>query len=84
MDWMHVEPQNVQILNRTKFLATYAPGILAEEIGVAIEKIENWLGNPVVITFNEVTTAQLPHVLEFMHHGRGVESVVFNNKADDM
>ena len=64
MGWMHVEPKNVQALNETTFLATYATGILAQEIGAAIEKIENWLGKPVVITCNEVTAAQLPHVLE--------------------
>ena len=64
MGWMHVEPKNVIALNETTFLATYAAGILAEEIGAAIEKIENWFGKPVVITCNEVTTAQLPHVLE--------------------
>ena len=45
-------------------MATYAVGILAEEIGTAIEKIDNWLGKPVVITCNEVTAAQLPHVFE--------------------
>ena len=64
MGWMHIECKNIQALNETTFLATYAVGILAEEIGAAIEKIENWLGKPVVITCNEVTTAQLPHVLE--------------------
>ena len=45
MGWMHVEPKNVQALNETTFLATYASGILAEESGAAIEKIENWLGS---------------------------------------
>ena len=37
---------------------------MTDAIGAAIEKIENWLGKPVVITCNEVTMAQLPHVLE--------------------
>ena len=60
----HVEPKNVQALNETTFLATYAAGIMADEIGAAIEKIKNWLGKPVVITCDEVTVAQLPHVLE--------------------
>ena len=41
MGWMHIEPKNVQVVNETTFLAMYTPGILAEEIGVAIEKIEN-------------------------------------------
>ena len=68
MGWTHVEPKNIQALNETTFLATYAAGILAEEIGAAIEKIENWLGKPVVITCNEVTAAQLPHVLEHVQH----------------
>ena len=62
--WMNVEPKRLQTLNKTTFLATYALGILAEEIGTAIEKIDNWLGKPVVITCNEVTMAQLPHVLD--------------------
>ena len=57
MGWTHVEPKNVQVLNETTFLATYAAGILAEEIGAAIEKIKNCLGKPVVITCNEVTMA---------------------------
>ena len=49
MGWMHVEPKNIQALNETTFLATYAAGILAEEIGIAFEKIKNWLGKPVVM-----------------------------------
>ena len=60
----HVEPWIVQALNETTFLVTYASGILAEEIGAAVEKIENWLGKPVVITCDEVTTNQLPQVVE--------------------
>ena len=62
--WMNVEPKRLQALNETTFLATFAVGILAEEIGNAIEKIDNWLGKPVVITCDEVTTAQLLHVLK--------------------
>ena len=62
--WMNVEPKRLQTLNETTFLATFAVGILAEEIGTAIERIDNWLGKPVVITCNEVTMAQLPHVLK--------------------
>ena len=64
MGWMNVEPKRLQTLNETTFLATYAVGILAEEIGTAIEKIDKWLGRPVVITCNVVTVAQLPHMLE--------------------
>ena len=64
MGWLHVEPWGVQALNETTFLATYASGILAEEIGAVVEKIENWLGKPVVITCDEVTTNQLPQVIE--------------------
>ena len=60
MGWMQVEPKNVQALNETTFLATYAADIMAEDIEAAIEKIENWLGKPVVITCNEVTIAKLP------------------------
>ena len=62
--WKNMEPMRLQALNETTFLATFAVGILAEEIGIAIEKIDNWLGKPVVITCNEVTIVQLPHVLE--------------------
>ena len=54
MSWMHVEPRSVQVLNETTFLVTYASGILADEIGSAVEKIEDWLGKPVVITCDEV------------------------------
>ena len=64
MVWTNKEPKSIQALNETTFLATYAAGILAEEIGTAIEKIDNWLGKPVVITCSEVTPAQLPRVLE--------------------
>ena len=41
MGWINVEPRNVQALNETTFLANYASGIIVEEIGAAIEKIEN-------------------------------------------
>ena len=63
MGWMHVELKNVQALNETTFLATYAASILSEEIGSAIEKIKNWLSKPGVITCNKVTVVQLPHVI---------------------
>ena len=62
--WMNVEPKRLQTFNETTFLATYAAGILAEEIGTAFEGIDNWLGKPIVIMCNEVTVAQLPHVLK--------------------
>ena len=71
MGWTHVEPKNVQALNETTFLVTYAAGIMADETRAAIEKIENWLGKPVVITCNEVAMAQLPHVLECLHESLG-------------
>ena len=84
MGWMHVEPQHVQALNETAFLATYASGILDEEIGATVEKIENWLGKPVVITCDEVTTNQLPQVVECAWHTTGVDSVMFNTQLYDM
>ena len=62
--WTNVEPKRLQALHETIFLATFAAGIFAEEIGIAIEKINNWLGKPVVITCKEVTMVQLPHVLK--------------------
>ena len=39
--WTNVEPKRLQDLNETTLLATYAVGILAEEIGTAIEIIDN-------------------------------------------
>ena len=62
--WTNMEAKGLQALNETTFFATCALGILAEEIRIAIEKINNWLGKPVVNTCNEVTMVQLPHVLE--------------------
>ena len=82
--WTSMEPKRLQALNETTFLATFAVGILAEEIGMAIEKINNWLGKPVVITHNEVTTVQLPHVLKHAQCISGADSVVFNPKTDDL
>ena len=40
----HVEPRSVHGLNEATFLVTYSSGILAEDIGSAIEKINDWLG----------------------------------------
>ena len=54
------------------------------KLGLAIRKIDEWLGKPVVITCDEVTTAQLPQVIECAHYTMGVESVVFNTRIDDM
>ena len=82
--WTNVEPKRLQTLNETTFLATFATGILAEEIGIAIEKIDNWLGKPVVITCDEVTAVQLPHALKCVQCISGVDSVVFNPKTDDL
>ena len=82
--WRNVEPKSLQTLNETTFLATYAAGILAEEIGTAIVRIDNWLGKPIVITCNEVTAAQLPYVLKCVQHINGVESVVFNHRTDHL
>ena len=84
MNWTHVKPRGAQALNGTTFLATYSSGILADEIGSTIEKIENWLGKPVVITCDEVTTAQLSQVIECVQHTMGVESLVFNTRIDNM
>ena len=78
----HVEPRNVYALNETTFLVTYSLGILADDIGSAIEKIDKWLGKPVVVTCDEVTAAQLPHVLEQVCHTTGV--VVFNMGLDEI
>ena len=70
--------------NETTFLATYASGILGEEIEAAVEKIENWLGKLVVITCDEVTTNKPPQVIECAWHTTGVDSVVFNTQIYDM
>ena len=45
----HIEPRSVHALNETPYLVTYSSGILAEEIVYAIEKMNEWLGKPVVI-----------------------------------
>ena len=84
MDWTNVEPKSMQGLNETTFLAIYVAGILAEEIGTAIETIDNWLGKLVVITCDEATMAQLPRVPDHAQHTAGIESVVFNHRMDDM
>ena len=83
-EWTNLEPKRLQALNETTFLATFAAGNLAEEIGVAIEKIDNWLGKPIVITYSEVTVVQLPHVLEHAWHISRADLVVFNPKTDDL
>ena len=62
--WTNMEPKRLQAVNETTFLATFAAGILAEEIGITLEKIDNWLGKPVGITCDEVTMVQLPPVFE--------------------
>ena len=62
----------------------YSSGILAKEIGSAIQKIDEWLGKPVVITCNEVTSVQLPRVIEHICQTTGIESVVFNTGIDEM
>ena len=82
--WTNVEPKRLQALNETTFLATFAAGILAEEIGTAIERIDNWLGKAVVIIFDYVTAAQLPHVFECARHINGVDSVVYNHRMDNL
>ena len=82
--WTNIESKRLQALNETTFVATFAVGILAEKIGIAIGRIDNWLGKPGVITYDEVTTAQLHHVLKCVQHISGVDSVVFNPKTDDL
>ena len=82
--WTQVEPKRLQALNETTFLATYAGDILAEEIETTSEKIDNWLGKPIVIMCDEVTAAQLPPVLKSVWHISGVELVVFNHRLDDL
>ena len=84
MNWTHVEPRNVQFLNETTFLVTYASGILSDEIGSAVKMIGDWLGKQVVITCDEVAPTQLPCVIECTQQIRGGELVVFNNGMDDM
>ena len=80
----HVKPRSVHALNATTFLVTYSLGILAEEVGSAIEKIDEWLGKPVVIMCDEVTAMQLPQVIECACQITGTESIVFNSRLDDM
>ena len=80
----HVKPRSVHALNETTFLVTYSLGILAADIGSAINKINEWLGKPVVITCDAVTAVQLPQVIEHACHTTGVESVVFNTRLDEI
>ena len=80
----HKEPRSVHALNETTFLVTYPLGILPEDVGSAIKKLNKWLGKPVVITYNEVTATQLRQVLECMCHTIAVESVVLNMGLDDI
>ena len=72
------------LVSGTTFLVTYSSGILAEEIGSAIEKIDECLGKPVVIMHDEVAAIQLPQVIKHAHCTMGVESVVFNTRVDGM
>ena len=62
---------------------TYSSQILAADIGSAIEKINEWLGKPMIITCDEVATVQLPYVIGHACHTTGVESVVFNTRLDE-
>ena len=80
----HVKHRSVHALNESTFLVTYSSGILTEEIGSTIEKIDEWLGKPVVITCDEAPAMQLPQVIECMHQITSVESLVFNTRLDDM
>ena len=80
----HMEPRSVHARNETTFLVTCLLGILAEDIGSAIEKINKWLGKPVVITCHEATATQLPQVLEHTCHTTGVQSIVFNMGHDEI
>ena len=56
----HTVPRSVHALSKTTCLVTYSLGILAYKIGSTIEKIDEWLCKPVVITYDEVTAIQLP------------------------
>ena len=80
----HVESKSVYALKETTFLVNHSSEILAEETGSAIEKIDEWLGKPVVITCDEVTTMQLLQVIEHVHHTTRVESAIFNTGLDEM
>ena len=80
----HVKPRSVHALNESTFLVTYSLGIPAEDIGSTIEKNNEWLGKPVVITCKEITAVQLPQVIEHACHTIRVESVVFNTGLDEI
>ena len=71
-------------LNETTFLVTYLLGILAEDIGSAIDKNNEWFGKSVVITCDEVTATQLLQVLEHVCHTTGVEFLVLNTGLDEI
>ena len=80
----HVEPRSVHALNETTFLVTDSSGILAEEIGSAIKKIDGWFGMPAVITCDEVTAMQIPQVIECAHQITSIKSIVINTRLDDV
>ena len=85
--WTNMEPKRLQALNENHLLSYIcSAGILAEEIGVAIEKIDNWLGKPVVITCNEVTAWYNFPMCSNVHNVsvQKSDSVVFNPKTDDL
>ena len=62
----------------------YSSGILVEEIWSAVERIDEWLGKPVVITCDEMTAMQLPQVVEHVKSKTRVKYVVFNTRLEDM
>ena len=76
-----VKPRSVYALNETTVLVTYPSRIWAEYIGSAIEKIDEWLGKPVVITCGEVTGVQLLYIIKHVHCTTRVESVVLNTRV---
>ena len=80
----HIEPKSEYALNETTYLVTYSSGVLPDDTGFAIEKIDKWLGKPVVITCDEVTAVQLPQVLEWAFCTTSIESIVFNMGLDGM
>ena len=57
---------------------------MVEDIGSAIEKINEWLSKPVVITCNLVKATPFPQVLECAHGSTVVEYIVFNIGPDEV
>ena len=80
----HVGCRSVLALNETLFLVTYSLGILAEGIGSAIEKIDEWLGKLWLSHEMRSLPFSYPKSSSVCIILWGFESVVFNTGLNDI